>query len=751
MKWKWLLALIVLCLGAAAAPAAAEGNYEITVNVPLDGIVKYDSWMRLEVAVTSRDKPFSGTVELRKDPYRQQSRKVILKQPLTLQEGEKKQIFFDLPAEMMMNDWKLHLVENGRTVKSEKVRLPYPRDGIIIGVLHSGDSAFHFLAMNQPGPGVRAPYIVHNLSPELMPEVPWQYNNLDILALGGNDVSALGDKQVEAIKLWVKQGGVLIFSAGPDQPRVSERFSDLLSLKSHEHGKISATEGLRPYLSEIIIPSLDIPVYDERQPLFVSRKMGEGLFLFVNYDVSQEPLASWQYNAQLWQNVFQQHGIQNTLSNNMYFDQLGRPSLELSRQIPQVRTPDPVMMAGLWVLYVLIVAPVLYWLLKRKEKRQWAWAIIPGAAVLLSTGIFYLGKPMVVSEDVSYAVTKVRLLDKEAAEAMTASSFLVVSGGNFDVDTKPGTVAVPLSVGRNDYEPEGMVAEGKNSGDSILTFQNVPYLSPRQTVGFSMLRDTGQIETHLRVTGDRITGSIKNDTVFSLEQTYLEVGFQRIPIGSLKKGEGKNIDVKLESLYVPRQTFSEGEETPEQRVRRMQDDVLAYGSGNTIRIKGINQEPLSPFTLKLPHRDHHWNVIAQNVQLEPDANGYITYPFGMLRVDIHEVKGDFDSNSDGLWELSKGSATFALQLGEALQTAVQLTVPLDHSMFRPFEKEVFHQKSGKWMPLPRDKRLMLEKELREYLTPDGSILIRFSNPGEQRLALPMPYFQVEGKERKQND
>lgn len=51
-----------------------------------------------------------------------------------------------------------------------------------------------------------------------------------------------------------------------------------------------------------------------------------------------------------------------------------------------------------------------------------------------------------------------------------------------------------------------------------------------------MLRDTGQIETHLRVTGDRITGSIKNDTVFSLEQTYLEVGFQRIPIGSLKKG-----------------------------------------------------------------------------------------------------------------------------------------------------------------------------------------------------------------------
>ncbi|MEJ8546074.1 hypothetical protein [Brevibacillus borstelensis] len=749
MKWKWLLALIAVCLGAVSAPAAAEGIYDITVNVPLDGIVKYDSWMRLEVAVTSRDQPFSGTVELRKDAYRQKTRNVVLKQPLTLQEGEKKKVVFDLPAEMMMNDWKLQLVENGRTVKSEKVRLPYPRDGIIIGVLHSGDSAFHFLAMNQSGPGSGGPYLVYNMTPESMPDVSWLYNNLDILALGGKDISTLGDRQVEAIKLWVKQGGILILSAGSDQQKLLDQFSDFLPLKSREQGKIIATEGLRPYLLEKNIPAFDIPVYDKHQPLFVSRKTGEGLFLFVNYDVTQEPLASWQFNAQLWQSVFQHHGVQNLLTNTGYFDQLGRPSLELSRQIPQVRTPDPIMMAGLWVLYAFIVAPGLYWLLKRKDKRQWAWGIIPGAAILLSTGIFYLGKPMVVSEDVSYAVTKVRLLDKQTAEATTASSFLVVGGGNFDIDVKPGTVAVPLSVGRNDYQPDGMIGEG--SDGSLLSFQNVPYLTPRQTVGFGMLQDTGQIENHLQVQGDRIIGSIKNDTMFSFDQSYLEVGLQRIPLGSLQKGEGKNIDVKLESLYIPRKPFAEEEETPARRVRRMQDDVLAYGGDKAIRIKGVNQDPLSPFALKLPHREHHWNVITQNVQLEPDASGHITFPFGMLRVDIHEVKGDFDSNSAGLWELSKGSVIFSLKLGEAFQTADQLTVPLDHSMFRPFEKEVFHQKSGKWMALPRGKRLVVGKELREYLTPDGSILIRFSNPGEQRLALPMPYFQVEGKERKKHD
>ncbi|USG68092.1 hypothetical protein NDK47_12745 [Brevibacillus ruminantium] len=747
MRWKWLFVLAVFCLGVSTPSATAEGIYDFNIDQPLDGITKYESWMRLEVTVTSRDQPFSGEIELGTEPEQMSSRKARFTQPLTLQDGEQKRVFFDLPAEMIMNNLQLRLIEDGRTVKSEKLRMSYPKDGVLVGVLHSGDNAFHFLATNQTGTRLRMPYLVQNVNPESMPTQPWLYQNLSMLAIGGNDIVKLSDEQMEAIKLWVKSGGIVILSAGPGQQKGVERFSDILSIDRPSGGKIAAEHGLRPYLSEKNIPQLDIPVYSHELPLFVSKKSGEGIVLFVNYDVTEEPLASSQYNAQLWQSVFQKHGIQERITDGVYFDQLGRPMLELSKMIPKVKTPNPLIMTGVWVAYVLAVAPVLYFLLRRKERRQWAWGIIPVSAILLGSGMFLLVKPTVAADNYSHSVTRVQLLDKDLAYAMTASSFLPISGGDFHIEVKPDMTAIPLSIGRNDYELDGRLENDRRDDGSKLSFERVPYLTPRHTVGFGFLRNVGNLDVQLYVQGDRLLGRIKNNSIYSLDQTFIEIGLQRIPIGLLGKGREKSIDVKLESLYLPRQPYADGEETPEQRLSRMQDAVISYGNSNKVRVVGINQAPLPIFSLNMFHEASYYNVITQNVELQANQNGDITYPFGMLSVNFHEAKGDIDSNRYGLWEISKGSVTFALQMGRAINFADRVIVPLDHSMFRPFQKEVFHQKSGKWKPIKREQRLILGSEFHEYLTPEGAILIRFSNPAEQRLSFSMPFFQVEGKER----
>ncbi|QQE76283.1 hypothetical protein KDJ56_10370 [Brevibacillus composti] len=751
MRWKWLLALAVLCAGAMPSAAAAEGTYDIQIDQPMDGIIKYDSWMRLDVKVTSRGQPFSGYVELGTDRNQMQPRKASLKQPLTLEEGETKQVSFELPVEMMMNDLRLRLLEGERTVKSEKIRLSYPRDGILVGVLHESDNAYHFLSMNQSHARYRAPYLVQHVKQESLPTEPWLYRNLNMLALGGKDVTALTDDQLAAIKLWVKTGGIVILSAGPGQESAVSRFAELLPPNLRLGGQVQAEKGLRPYLTDKITPQWSIPVYSDQLPLFFAQKSGEGYFLFVNYDVTQEPMASWQYNGQLWQSVFQRHGILEKVNNTIYFDQLGRPLLELSRQIPGVQTPNPWVMAGIWGGYVLLVAPALYLVLRRKDKRPWAWGMIPAAAVLLGTGVFVLGKPLVVAENVSYAVTRIHLLDKDTAQAMTASTVLAVSGGELLLETKPGAIALPLMVGRNDYELDGTRLTAKEDDGSILAFQEVPYLTPRQVSAFGLVQHAGKMDVDLHVEGDRMRGVIQNNSSYSFDQTYVQIGLQRIPIGSLQKGEKKSVEVKLESLYTPRQPYIEGEETPEQRLMRLQDAVLTYGSADTVRVIGINRDPLSLVTAKLPHRSHYYNVISQNIELKPDRSGKITFPYGMLRVNILETKGDLDVNPSGLWEISKGSVTFSLELGQAINVAERIVVPLDHSMYRPFVKEVFHQKSGKWKTLDREKRLVLGEELREYLTPEGAIQIRLSHPGEERLAFSMPYFQVEGKERGLDD
>ena len=46
---------------------------------------------------------------------------------------------------------------------------------------------------------------------------------------------------------------------------------------------------------------------------------------------------------------------------------------------------------GIIIFYIILIIPVLYFILKRKDKREYAWWIIPVVALLTSIAIFGYG------------------------------------------------------------------------------------------------------------------------------------------------------------------------------------------------------------------------------------------------------------------------------------------------------------------------------------------------------------------------
>ncbi|MED4582215.1 hypothetical protein P9578_05385 [Brevibacillus choshinensis] len=741
MKWRWMLLFSTVWLTLLVRPVQAESNIEINVNVPLGGIIKYNAWSRLEVSLTTQDTPFQGYVELAKRKSSKGSHESALRQQVNVEPGKNVVLNFDLPAQVLLDEWYIRLSQNGQVIQAEKLRMPYPKDGRTIGVVHEGASAFHFLAIQQSQMTMGMPYSIQNLTVESLPDQSWVYQNLDVLALGSNQVSQLQETQVHAIEEWVKTGGILILSAGPGQDEVAKLFQKEMPVQPGHSGQVNLREALQTYSSEKVIPEGKIAVYNRDLPLFSSKEVGRGRMLFVNYDVTAEPLASWQYNSQLWQNVLQRQGALQILEQNSYVDQMIRPFLELSRQIPGVQTPAPVWMVVLWGGYVLVVAPLTYYVLKRKGRSQWAWGIIPGFAILLTFGTFAIGKPLVVKSSTSYTISDVRIVEDQLAQTRTASTFLAVDRDQYDVKVESPLVALPLSLGKNDYDPEGITDGNK------ISYKNVPYLTPKQAIGFGMLSDVGHYDADLTVNGAQLQGKVKNNTRFALESAYLEVGLQRIPLGAMAKGEEKQIDIRLDPLLMPRQPELGKKESPVERLKQLQESVLSYGRDHEVRMIGINTQELPLLTMQEPHQSEYWNVIHQTIRLKPDQNGIITYPYGLLDVNIQETSGDYDSKSAYLWELGKGSITFELKAGEAELSLERLIVPLEHSSFRPFQIEVFQQKTGRWLALERGKRLVLDEDLAEMLTPKGTLLLRFSHSGTPRLTLPTPFFQVEGRER----
>lgn len=743
MRWKRMLLFAVTWLLVTVQPVSAESNIEINVDVPLGGIMKYEAWTRLEVSVAAQEQPFHGFVEMSKKKTARGTHDSALRQEVELGPGKSAVLHFDMPTQLLMDEWFIRLTENGQVVKTEKVRLPYPKDGKTIGVLHESPSAYHFLAKQQSQIAPGTTYSIQSLPVQALPEESWIYQSLDVLALGSRQVTQLSVSQVHAIEAWIKTGGVLILSAGPGQDGIVQTFKDVLPVQAGHSGQVELRDALRPYAGEKAIPEGKIGVYNQELPLFTSKEVGQGRVLFVNYDVAAEPLASWQYNSQLWQTVLMRHGAQEVLEDQTYWDQMTRPFLELSKQIPGVHTPAPLWMVVLWTGYVVLIAPLTYYILKRRDKRQWAWGIIPGTAILLTLGTIGIGKPLVVKESASYAVSEVKIVDKQLAQTRTASTFLAVDQDQYDVKVNHSFVALPLTTGRNDYEPTGITAD-----DTLLSYKNVPYLTPKQAIGFGMLTDVGQYSADLTVTGDHLQGTVKNSTSFPLDAAYIEIGLQRIPLGALAKGAEKSVDVRLDPLLMPRQPESGKRETEQERIKELQENVLSYGRGHEVRIVGISTEPLPLLTMQEPHQAHYWNVVHQSIRLKPDGQGIVTYPYGLLDVSVQETSGDVDAKSAYLWELGRGSITFELNADDARLDLERLIVPLEHSSFRPFQIEIFRQKYGKWTSLGRGEKLVLDKgQLEDTLTPRGTVLLRFSHSGTPRLTLPTPFFQVEGRER----
>lgn len=742
MRGKWMLFFAVFWLLCSVTPVEAESNIEINVNAPLGGLSKYNAWTRVEVNLAPQETPFHGFVDLTKDKSAKRLHESAWRQQVNIEAGKDATITFDMPSQVLLDDWYVRLTENGQVVQVEKLRLPYPKDGRTIGVVHQGGSAFHFLALQPSQVTKGIPYTIQNLAVDKLPDSAWLYQNLDVLAMGSELVGSLRAEQVNAIRDWVQTGGLLILSAGPGQDEVVEPFQADMPVETGRSGQANLKQAIERYTDEKAIPEGSLAVFNRDLPLFSAKAVGKGRILFVNYDVTAEPLASWQHNSQLWQNVMMQHGALSQLENSPFRDQMLHPFLELSKQIPGVQTPAPVWMVVLWCGYIVVIAPAVYLLLKRKGRRQWAWGVIPVTAVLMTVGIYLFGKPLVVKSSASYEISEVQIVDEQLAQTRTAATFLAVDQNQYDIDGQSLMVALPLSMGKNDYVPEGITA-----GNQLISFRNVPYLTPKQAIGFGTLRDAGSFTAHLTVNADRLQGSVTNHTRFAMESAFVEIGLQRIPIGALAIGEEKQVDIRLDPLLMPRTGEGNKKLSPEERLEQLKENVISFSRENKLRVIGVNTEPLPLLSMQEPHLAHYWNVVHQTVRLEADEKGMVTYPYGLLGISVSDTSGDVDSNSPYLWELGKGSITFELDAAGTGLKVERLTVPLDHSSFRPFHIEVFSQRTGKWIALKRGERLVVDKQLQEMMTPRGTLLLRFTHHASPRLTLPTPFFQVEGREQ----
>lgn len=276
-------------------------------------------------------------------------------------------------------------------------------------------------------------------SPNQLFELPdrwYGYESVDavVIATGGNFGNSLAQKLArdavrrDALEQWVLQGGHLVVSVA-DNANVVGSSADfplepLLPVKIDRGGaeKASRLDGLRDFIVQGVPQSMrkakgDIrsPIMTRsrldpkpgvfamtaslvsdasnfKRPLIVRSAYGLGKITVIGFDTNTEAFQNWEHKADFWSAVFEARTITPQV-NQYYGQQRDDASLAMANKIEEFGDVPVISFAvvALFIaLYILLIGPVDYFVLKKVFKRlEYTWITFPTVVLLVSLAAYF--------------------------------------------------------------------------------------------------------------------------------------------------------------------------------------------------------------------------------------------------------------------------------------------------------------------------------------------------------------------------
>ena len=248
------------------------------------------------------------------------------------------------------------------------------------------------------------------LDPAQLPSTDGELFNFAAIVL--QDVQPTAE-QAAALERWVATGGTLIVSGGPNSAELPKELVALLPAsvsRSNSSAVLTKLNGRNtPAFAQINLrvnqlqATADASMFGvgaNNEALVVSRKLGMGQILVTAFNPSDLPA---EINDRLVWPVL--------LQPQLYRDW----NVALSPWSIQIRgtdqnLPSVLGLMGILFGYILLIGPINYFILRRLDRREWAWFSIP-LVVLGFVGIMYLAGGDLRTGNIN--VTTINIIDSQ--------------------------------------------------------------------------------------------------------------------------------------------------------------------------------------------------------------------------------------------------------------------------------------------------------------------------------------------------
>lgn len=579
------------------------GGLTLSIDYGFDKYVKSGRYMRVMADITNSGENFSGSLQVI-IPSTNDNRYMYQKE-VSLAAGETKRVEMAVPVGSTISHYNFVLVDEGEKVVAQKAVKGYALryDALFAGILTDDTQGLAYLNGNT----IKTTY----LSAETFPEEALALDSLDIILINDFNTEKLNEKQYEALKSFVMRGGTLVLGTGSTGLKTMAGFSDsflngsmggtekvmtsfglneegLMEIKNQllketlekqaekeaEEKRAEAEKAADGPAAEVIeIPEAinqlqlnlmekdimeihltgAVPIVEENGYVLLEElNRGRGTVLLSTMDLGLD--------ASFWNTIGTT--IVNRIAENISEDRKNQITAEQTGQnysylwhtasnlVDEEKIPTVGKYIAILVVYLIVTGPLLYFILKKLDKRNFTWLLVPVFSALFATFIYGIGGA--TRQDEPYiGYMSIKNIENQVENTETYFSITVPYNNQYEMDfSGMGTITPELY--NNYYDRTAVDKDStdyniavKYKGDSTkIEIRDYPAFEAAYFKTESSKLSEGRIDSGLKMKDFKVTGTVTNDLGYDLKQAALYAYGVIYPLGDIEQGKSVSLDGK---------------------------------------------------------------------------------------------------------------------------------------------------------------------------------------------------------------
>ncbi|MCL1700065.1 hypothetical protein [Lysinibacillus sp. Bpr_S20] len=765
-----LLFMLVISFILPVEQASAAATLEVEAKVGIAGKAKYQSVVPIQVTVKNNGEDFSGDMVINvSGSYQATSAQVL---PIDIASGEEKtfDIYLDGLDDFNYSNADTFAFFEGSIEKGKKVaykgtkqlqgNLLDPSSVFIYTLTEKSDRLSAFLRLSQSAQQHNVEvFNLNQIKDYTLPEDTQGFAMANVIVIDEMAIADLSKKQQESLLKWVQNGGTLLVGAADQVNATAGIFKDYLPLALSKQmttisaDRLSKLSGGGTITQPIAIYGAtenkgSIAVLTDNQKILASKKkVGSGEIIQTVFSLGDQPLASMDGYPVLIEKLLniQQMSQQGMLVNGQPpMDQMSYDLRNINELFPSFEVSVSYMVIVI-ILYILIIGPILYFILKKVDKREHAWWIIPAIAIVLSIALFIVGAKDRIGQPQIQQSAFYKVNEDSSLNGYYVESILTNRGGDFVVHADKNTSAYAL---RNSNNFTGMSENlheisyiKENANGSTLTLRDLSYWSVQSFAGKSAAQNIGKMDIDITLKNEKLTGTIKNNFPFALKDVTLISGIKEINLGDIEANGKLTVDKELKATVLQKPSNFTNYNYNYNSYPAKKEEV------NPLRIEQMKSMAI-PFVEndKSPVITAWADQAIAGVELETSANmspiSYFVQPFeGKVELlgPFTMKRNNFTYSVNGLspnsyyeqideqlnnWQLSDGLYEVSIAMPDnfmkSVQTLNELTV--SNKDVSRMQLSIWNNETKNYEPLA-DEKQVFSGNIKKYFNDNDELLI----------------------------